>query len=105
MHAQTLSSVPFVMRQKRRTLSSLALIGATLLGGVQVHANTVPMGAACLPGSPVAKQCRNVKITNNPPYPESQSPQLTVQAFDPSFAAIVGRTPQLLPPARGFGFL
>ncbi len=105
MHAKTLSSVPFVIRNKRRALSNLALMGVTLLSGVQVQANEVPMGAACLPGSPVAKQCRNVKITNNPAYPESQSPQLTVQAFDPSFATIVGRTPQLLPLASGFGFL
>ena len=62
------------------------------------------MGAACLPGSPVAKQCQDVVITNNPYYPEAQSPQLSVQALDPAFEAIVGRTPQLVPLATGFGF-
>ena len=63
------------------------------------------MGAACLPGNPDAKQCRNVSITNNPPYPEAQSPQLTVIALDRAFEAIVGRTPNLVPLATGFGFL
>ena len=63
------------------------------------------MGAACLPGSPVAKECRDLRIVNNPPYPQSESPQLTVQALDPAFEAIVGRTPQLVPLATGFGFL
>jgi gluconolactonase len=67
-------------------------------------AAAVPMGAACLPGSPVARDCRNLVIINSPEYPESESPQLTVQAFDQEFAEIVGRTPNLIPIATGFGF-
>jgi gluconolactonase len=43
-------------------------------------------------------------IINSPEYPESESPQLTVQAFDQEFAEIVGRTPNLIPIATGFGF-
>jgi gluconolactonase len=85
--------------------SALAIALLSLLGACQQHTTKAPMGAACLPGSPEAKRCRDVVITNNPDYPESQSPQLTVQAFDPSFEAIVGRTPQLIPLATGFGFL
>ena len=105
MQASTRFSVRTLITRQRQALTNLALIGATLVSGLPVLANEVPMGAACLPGSPVAKQCRNAKITNNPPYPESQSPQLTVQALDPSFEPIVGRTPQLIPLAQGFGFL
>ena len=67
-------------------------------------AAAVPMGADCLPGSPVAKACRDLVITNSPEYPESESPQLTVQALDPAFEEIVGRTPKLIPLATGFGF-
>ena len=85
--------------------SVLALLSFTVLGGGRLQAQTVPMGADCLPSSPVALQCRSVVITSNPDYPESQSPQLTVQAFDPAFEALVGRTPQLIPLATGFGFL
>ncbi len=64
----------------------------------------VPTGPACLPGSAVAPRCRDLVITNQPPYPESQTPQLPVQSFDPSFTEIVGRTPALIPLATGFGF-
>ena len=64
-----------------------------------------PTGSACLPGSPVAKRCRDVVIVSPPNDPESQSPQLTVLAFDPAFEQIVGRTPKLVPLAQGFGFL
>jgi gluconolactonase len=78
---------------------------SVLLVACQRSTTAPPMGAACLPGSPVAKQCREVAIVNHPYYPESQSPQLTVQALDPAFEAIVGRTPQLVPLAKGFGFL
>jgi len=63
------------------------------------------MGAACLPGSPVARLCRDVALVSHPDYPESQSPQLTVHALDPEFERIVGRTPKLVPLATGFGFL
>ena len=78
---------------------------AALLAACQRSHPAPPMGAACLPGSPVARQCRDVAIVSHPAYPESQSPQLTVQAFDPDFERIVGRTPQLIPLATGFGFL
>jgi len=80
------------------------IAGTALLIGCQPSSGPAPMGAACLPGSPIAKQCQDINITSNPFYPESQSPQLTVQALDPTFAAIVGRTPQLVPLATGFGF-
>jgi len=53
----------------------------------------------------VAKQCRGVAIVSHPPYPESQTPQLSVQALDPEFERIVGRTPELIPLVTGFGFL
>ena len=88
----------------RRLFPATLIAGAALLIGCQPSSGPAPMGAACLPGSPIAKQCQDLNITNNPFYPESQSPQLTVQAFDPTFAAIVGRTPQLVPLAVGFGF-
>lgn len=65
----------------------------------------VPTGVACLPTSAVAPLCRELVITNNPPYPGSQSPQLPVQSFDPAFTEIVGRIPDLVPLATGFGFL
>jgi gluconolactonase len=87
-----------------RVIASGLLISTALLAGCQRAQTPAPMGAACLPGSPVAKQCQDVVIINNPDYPEAQSPQLTVQAFDPAFEAIVGRTPQLIPLATGFGF-
>ena len=80
-------------------------IAALLLAACQRGTSVAPTGASCLPGSPVARQCRDVAIVSHPPYPESQSPQLTVQAFDPAFERIVGRTPQLVPLATGFGFL
>jgi gluconolactonase len=93
------------MRSHSVARTSITLLAMTLLTGCQQPAQQPPVGAACLPGSSVAKQCRNVVISSNPYYPESQSPQLTVQAFDPSFEAIVGKTPQLMPLAEGFGFL
>ena len=85
--------------------TSITLLALTLLTGCQQAAQQPPTMKACLPGSPVAKQCRDLVITSNPDYPESQSPQLTVQAFDPSFEAIIGKIPQLVPLAKGFGFL
>jgi gluconolactonase len=87
------------------TLTGLVILGTALITGCQKSVVNPPMGASCLPGNPDAKQCRNVSITNNPPYPEAQSPQLTVLALDPTFEAIVGRTPNLVPLATGFGFL
>jgi gluconolactonase len=87
------------------TLTGLVILGTAVITGCQKSVVNPPMGAACLPGNPDAKQCRNVSITNNPPYPEAQSPQLTVLALDPAFEAIVGRTPNLVPLATGFGFL
>jgi gluconolactonase len=80
------------------------LLGASMLMACRPAAAAVPMGAACLPGSPVARDCRNLVIIKSPEYPESESPQLTVQAFDQEFAEIVGRTPNLIPIATGFGF-
>jgi len=87
-----------------RLFPTTLIAGTALLIGCQPSSGPAPMGAACLPGSPIAKQCQDINITSNPFYPESQSPQLTVQALDPTFAAIVGRTPQLVPLATGFGF-
>ena len=97
------------MLLKRLGVTGKAAVGiataALLLAACQRGSSVPPMGAACLPGSPVARQCRDVAIVSHPPYPESQSPQLTVQAFDPEFERIVGRTPKLIPLATGFGFL
>jgi len=90
-------------RPQRHHLLTLLLGSSMLFAGRPAEA-AVPMGAACLPASPVAKECRKLVITNSPEYPESQSPQLTVQALDPAFEAIVGRTPNLIPLATGFGF-
>jgi len=87
-----------------RLFPTTLIAGTALLIGCQPSSGPAPMGAACLPGSPIAKQCQDINITSNPFYPESQSPQLTVKALDPTFAAIVGRTPQLVPLATGFGF-
>lgn len=87
------------------TLVGFMILGTALITDCQKSLANPPMGAACLPGNPDAKQCRKVSITNNPPYPEAQSPQLTVIALDPAFEAIVGRTPNLVPLATGFGFL
>jgi gluconolactonase len=84
--------------------AGVMVLGAAL-GGCRDKATPPPMGAACLPGSPVARQCRDVVITSHPRYPASTSPQLPVQAFDPAFTKIVGRTPKLIPLATGFGFL
>ncbi|MEN9859592.1 MAG: hypothetical protein RLZZ515_74 [Cyanobacteriota bacterium] len=90
-----------------RTRAAVASVAASslLVVACQRSATAPPMGAACLPGSPVAKQCREIELVHNPVYPESQSPQLTVHALDPAFEAVVGRTPQLVPLATGFGFL
>jgi gluconolactonase len=90
-----------------RTRAAVASVAASslLVVACQRSATAPPMGAACLPGSPVAKQCREIELVHNPAYPESQSPQLTVHALDPAFEAVVGRTPQLVPLATGFGFL
>jgi gluconolactonase len=88
--------------QPQRLLS--LLLGGSMLLACRPAAAAVPMGADCLPGSPVAKACRDLVITNSPEYPESESPQLTVQALDPAFEEIVGRTPKLIPLATGFGF-
>jgi gluconolactonase len=87
------------------TLAGFVILGTALITDCQKSLANPPMGVDCLPGNPDAKQCRNVSITNNPPYPEAQSPQLTVIALDPAFEAIVGRTPNLVPLATGFGFL
>jgi gluconolactonase len=64
----------------------------------------VPVGADCLPQSPVAKACRDVPIFSHPPTPESSSPQLPLQSYDPSFTSIIGLTPNLVHLAQGFGF-
>ena len=100
----------FYGRAIRQGIQAISLpcsifFGTIVLQGFEWEANSAPMGSACLPGSPVAKECRDLRIVNNPPYPQSESPQLTVQALDPAFEAIVGRTPQLVPLATGFGFL
>jgi|GEM_PF-677047 gluconolactonase len=98
-----MSCFPGRLLPRQQCLVSL-LLGASMLMACRPAAAAVPMGAACLPGSPVARDCRNLVIINSPEYPESESPQLTVQAFDQEFAEIVGRTPNLIPIATGFGF-
>ena len=84
-------------------LAGAVVVAALVLAG-PARALEVPTGSACLPGSAVASRCRELVITNQPAYPESQSPQLPVQSFDPAFTEIVGRTPVLIPLATGFGF-
>jgi len=91
------------LQPQQQRLVSL-LLGASMLMVCRSAGAAVPMGAACLPGSPVARDCRNLEITNSPEYPESETPQLTVQVLDQEFEAIVGRTPNLIPIATGFGF-
>ena len=98
-----MSCFPGRLLPRQQCLVSL-LLGASMLMACRPAAAAVPMGAACLPGSPVARDCRNLVIIKSPEYPESESPQLTVQAFDQEFAEIVGRTPNLIPIATGFGF-
>jgi len=85
-------------------LAGVVAAAALVLSG-PARALEVPTGPACLPGSAVAPRCRELVITNQPPYPESQTPQLPVQSFDPAFTEIVGRIPDLVPLATGFGFL
>lgn len=101
------NSQPVVRNQRRNALRCAlpAVAISTLLLACQRTTSAPPTGAACLPGSPVAKQCRRVPIVSHPDYPASKSPQLSIQAFDPAFEAIVGRTPRLVPLATGFGFL
>lgn len=90
----------------KQALGALGPLVLTLLiSSCQRSPVNPPTGSACLPQSPVAKQCRAVVISNNPHRPSSSSPQLPVQSFDPAFTAIVGRTPRLMPLATGFGFL
>ncbi|MCP9810055.1 SMP-30/gluconolactonase/LRE family protein [Cyanobium sp. HWJ4-Hawea] len=89
----------------QKAIAGIATLGITLITGCQKSTWNPPTGSACLPGNPQAKQCRDVSIINNPVYPESQSPQLTVISLDPEFEEIVGRTPNLVPLATGFGFL
>lgn len=88
----------------REGLAGVLAAAALLLAG-PARALEVPTGPACLPGSPVALRCRGLVITNQPAYPESQAPQLPVQSFDPAFTEIVGRIPNLVPLATGFGFI
>lgn len=88
-----------------RAAAGGALAMTALISSCQRNPPHPPTGAACLPQSPVARQCRAVMITNNPHRSSSSSPQLPVQSFDPAFTAIVGRTPKLVPLATGFGFL
>ena len=90
---------------QRALLAGSALVMTALISSCQSRPANPPTGAACLPQSPVAKRCRAVAITNNPHYPSSKAPQLPVQSFDPTFTNIVGRTPNLVPLATGFGFL
>lgn len=90
---------------QRALFAGGALAVMLLISSCQRSPTHPPTGAACLPQSPIAKQCRAVVISNNPDRPSSTSPQLPVQSFDPAFTAIVGRTPKLVPLATGFGFL
>ena len=90
---------------QRAFLAGCGMGLSLLINSCQSTPNQPPTGAACLPSSPVAKQCRGVVIRNNPDRPSSTPPQLPVQSFNPTFTAIVGRTPKLVPLATGFGFL
>lgn len=40
----------------------------------------------------------------NPPYPVAATPQLPLEVYSPQFAEILGRQPQLIHLAKGFGF-
>lgn len=71
------------------------------LSGKQVNA---PVGVNCLPQSPVSKDCRNLPIVCHPFTPESASLQLTVRSDDPALEPIIGLTPTLVHPAKGFDF-
>lgn len=88
-----------------KTQLGAGLMIALTLSGCNSQINSPPMGIKCLPNSVNWKECRNIKIVSNPYYPGDQTPQLTVQSFDPTFEKIVGRTPNLVPLATGFGFL
>ncbi len=48
--------------------------------------------------------CKGYGITNNPPYPLSESPQLPLEVYAPEFATILGTQPKLVHLADGFGF-
>ena len=46
----------------------------------------------------------NLAYEKNPPYPEAQNPQLPLEVYDDAFAEILGKQPQLIHLANGFGF-
>lgn len=46
----------------------------------------------------------NPEVVKNPAYPIASSPQLPMEVYDPSFAQILGKKPQLVHLADGFGF-
>lgn len=92
-------------RAQQVLFTGSALAITVLISSCQGGQSNPPTGADCLPQSPVARKCRAVAIRNNPQRSSASSPQLPVQSFDPAFTTIVGRTPKLVPLARGFGFL
>lgn len=49
-----------------RLIPTTLLATTALVIGCQRSDGPPPTGAACLPGSPVAKQCQNINITSNP---------------------------------------
>ena len=81
------------------------MASAVALAACQSSTATAPVGSACLPASPLARSCRVLPLVSHPADPESQAPQLRVHVLDPEFERIVGRTPHLVPLARGFGFV
>lgn len=95
-----------VTHLRDRWLSVLVFMAsAVALVACQASTATAPVGLACLPSSPLARSCRAVPLVSHPDDPESQAPQLRVHVLDPEFERIVGRTPQLVPLATGFGFV
>ena len=87
-----------------KTIAGLAALSTLLFGCLPGKQANAPVGVDCLPQSPVTKNCRNLQIVSHPFTPASASPQLPVQAYDPSFEAIIGLTPKLVHLAKGFGF-
>lgn len=57
-----------------------------------------------LPASAQKTEILNLSYEKNPPYPEAQNPQLPLEVYDPEFTEILGKEPQLVHLAKGFGF-
>ncbi len=87
-----------------KTIAGFSVLSSLLFGCLPGKQANASVGVDCPPQSPVTKDCHNLLIVSHPFTPESASPQLSVQAYDPSFEAIIRLTPKLLHFAKGFGF-